>query len=422
MATLDAAGRKKFHATELEVDVARYSSMPADAMTPPLILVGGGLANGLIAYRLRQLRPDQPVLLLEQGEALGGTHTWSFHETDVPSPAREWLAPFIVRRWPAQQVIFPDRRRSFSTPYCSITSERFHEVLSQTLGDSVRLRTAVRAIRSDGVDLADGRSLAAAAVIDGRGRPPGTRLELGWQKFLGLEVMTREPHGLDAPIIMDATVPQVDGYRFLYVLPFGPKRLLIEDTHYSDSPGFDGGAYREEIVAYAAERGWRIAEVLGMEQGSLPIALDGDIDGLCADMRAIARSGLAAGLFHPTTGYSLPDAAALADRLAVAPVLDAETLPRLVGDHVRTLWRRRRLYRMLNRLLFKAAYQEERRGVLSHFYRLPQALVERFYADRLTPFDKVRILTGRPPIPISRALKTLLRPSAAGTLPLETRP
>ena len=38
----------------------------------PLVLAGGGLANGLIAWRLRQLRPELRVTLLEAGPTLGG--------------------------------------------------------------------------------------------------------------------------------------------------------------------------------------------------------------------------------------------------------------------------------------------------------------------------------------------------------------
>lgn len=395
--------------------------MALKSASPPLILVGGGLANGLIAYRLRELRPDVDVLVLESGESLGGRHTWSFHETDVPAATLSWLQPFVVRRWPGQEVRFADRRRSFSTPYCSIDSERFHDVVAEALGGDVRLGAPVASIRPDGVTLADGAAIAAAAVIDGRGQPPRRRLDLGWQKFLGLEVATSEPHGVELPIIMDATVPQTDGYRFLYVLPFGPKRLLIEDTHYSDAPGIDAAAYEAEILAYAARWGWRVAEIVGREQGSLPIALDGDIEGLCADMGAVARSGLAAGLFHPTTGYSLPDAAALAERIAAAPALDAATLPALAQDHARRLWRRRGFYRLLNRMLFHAAEPRERHRVLSHFYRLPQATVERFYADRLTLVDKARILTGRPPVPVGRAIRAMLLTTESGARVLEPR-
>lgn len=44
-----------------------------------VILVGAGLANGLIALRLRQLQPALKILLLESQAQPAGNHTWSFH-------------------------------------------------------------------------------------------------------------------------------------------------------------------------------------------------------------------------------------------------------------------------------------------------------------------------------------------------------
>lgn len=376
--------------------------------TTRIALVGGGLANALIAWRLAQTRPDVTVTLLERGPALGGEHTWSFHESDLPRATLSWLKPFIVHRWPGQEVLFPGRGRRFTTPYASITSQRLHEVVSSIPGLDIRLDWPVRRIAPGEIEGMDGEKLAVDAVIDGRGAVPRQALELGWQKFLGLEVRTRRPHGVALPVIMDATVPQSDGYRFVYLLPFGPDRILIEDTHYADGPGFDASAYRAEIEAYAAGRGWEIAEILRTEQGALPIALGGDVGKLFEAEPLIARSGLSAGLFHPTTGYSLPDAARLASRIADEPDLSAANLARLTRERSQMLWRRRRIYRVLNRMLFRGAGTDERAQILAHFYRLPQPLVERFYADRLTLADKIRILSGRPPIPVGRAIRAIL--------------
>jgi len=50
--------------------------------------------------------------------------------------------------------------------------------------------------------------------------------------------------------------------------------------------------------------------------------------------------------------------------------------------------------------------------VLQHFYRLPEATIGRFYAGRLNTWDAVRILTGAPPVPVTRALKAM--PSGRG--------
>ena len=63
---------------------------------------------------------------------------------------------------------------------------------------------------------------------------------------------------------------------------------------------------------------------------------------------------------------------------------------------------------MLDRMLFRAAEPEERYRVLEHFYRLDPRLVGRFYAGRSTMTDKARILTGKPPVPIGRAIGAIL--------------
>ena len=53
--------------------------------------------------------------------------------------------------------------------------------------------------------------------------------------------------------------------------------------------------------------------------------------------------------------------------------------------------------RMLTRMLFNAADPPQRWRVMQRFYRLPEPLIERFYAGRLTALDKLRIVTGKPP-------------------------
>jgi lycopene beta-cyclase len=389
-------------------------SIPPAPRSFDLLLAGGGLANGLIALRLRQQRPELRLALVEAGSSLGGDHTWSFFETDLTPAQRDWVAPLVAHRWDGYEVRFPARRRQLSSGYASVTSTRFHDHLSRELGEAVRLGAPVARLAPDGATLADGTELPAAAVIDGRGPDAAAELALGYQKFLGQEVLLEAPHGLTRPIVMDATVEQLDGYRFLYVLPFDGQRLLIEDTRYADGPALDKPALRQAIAAYAAAQGWRIRSVLREEEGVLPVALDGDIEAFWRARAATPQAGLRAALFHPTTGYSLPDALRLADAIAAAPVLDAAALDALVRRHSIALWRRRAFFRRLNRMLFRAARPGQRYRVLERFYGLPQPLIERFYAARPSLLDKLRILSGRPPVPIAAALPCLLERGRAG--------
>jgi lycopene beta-cyclase len=258
------------------------------------------------------------------------------------------------------------------------------------------------------VKLVDGRKLAAPLVIDARGPRRSSHLALGWQKFLGQEVRLATPHGLSRPVVMDASVPQIDGYRFVYLLPLGPDRVLIEDTRYADAPALDRVQLAKDIAAYAAGQGWSIAEVVREEVGVLPIALAGDIDAYWAEAPdEAADAGLRAALFHPTTGYSLPDAARQAELIAALPALHTAAARAAITAMSKQAWADRAYYRLLNRMLFRAAEPTQRYKVLQRFYRLPQPLIERFYAGQATWRDKLRILAGKPPVPIGRALRCL---------------
>lgn len=392
-------------------NVSRSTGPSAKPYAKPydLILAGGGLANGLIAWRLRTARPELRILVLEQDAQIGGNHTWSFHESDLDDAQRAWLAPLVSARWPRYEVIFPELKRTLDGGYASIASDDFAGVLTPILGDTLRTNTTIASLTPTSVTLVDGTVLHAGAVIDGRGPVHSDRLALGFQTFLGQEVRVDAPHGLTAPILMDASVAQQGGYRFVYVLPFGPDRMLIEDTHYVDAPERDPERLRANIAAYAAARGWRIVAVLREERGALPITLASDHDGYWDDLRGQPSSGLRAGLFHPTTGYSLPHAVRLAERIAQQPDLRAPALFAAIRAHATSEWRRQRFFRLLNRMLFLAGEADHRWRVMQRFYTLSAPLIARFYAGRPTLGDQLRVLSGKPPVPVGQAVAAALK-------------
>lgn len=378
-------------------------------MTYDLILAGGGLANGLIAWRLKQLRPELRVLCIEEQPHMGGNHTWSFHEGDLSAEQHRWLQPLVVQRWAAYDVHFPQRSRRLNSGYASITSERFADVIQADLGDALRTGQRITRLTPSAVVMESGEQLQALAVIDGRGVQPTVNMVLGQQAFLGQLLRLRAPHGLTAPIIMDARVAQYQGYRFVYVLPFTADTLLIEDTHYVDQHSFSAAQLRQHVAEYAAAQGWEIAECLREEQGVLPITLAGDFAGFWREAAGQPRSGLRAGLFHCTTGYSLPHAVRLADWIAAQPSLNAEAFDRGIRAMAQQAWNSQRFYRLLNRMLFLAGRPANRWQVMQRFYGLSEGLISRFYAGRSTLADKLRVLTGKPPVPINEAVKAAVR-------------
>ncbi|MEL7201092.1 MAG: lycopene beta-cyclase CrtY [Pseudomonadota bacterium] len=375
-------------------------------MKSDVVIAGGGLSGALIAWRLRVQHPGLAVTVVEQADRLGGNHTWSFHKTDLPSQTLAWMQAMVAHEWPRQQVRFPRHRRVLDTGYCSTTSERLHDCVAPLLGEGLLTGQKVSRVDADGVHLESGQHIAAGAVIDARGQRQSDALTIGFQKFLGQEIRFKQPHGLTVPIIMDATIPQDDGYRFVYVLPFSEDTALVEDTYYADGAALDRDAIRQRIADYCAGAGWAIDTIFREEDGVLPIALAGNIDEhLSAYPPGVGVAGLGAGLFHPLTGYSLPDAAALAERIAQETDHTGPALAALTRAHARERWRDRAFYRMLSRFLFYAAKPEGRHKVLERFYRLNGGLIERFYAAQSSKADKLRTLVGKPPVSFLKAVE-----------------
>lgn len=380
-----------------------------------LAILGGGLAGGLIALALAERQPELSLRLVESGDRFGGNHLWSFFDSDVAAADRWIIAPIVGHSWQGYDVAFPGHTRTLDATYNSVESERLDAVLRATLRPEALLtgRRVVEASASS-VQLDDGTRIEAKGVIDCRGPGDLALLQCGWQKFVGQELVLERPHGRTRPTVMDARVVQIDGYRFVYCLPLGPDRMFVEDTYYSDGSDIDAPVLRQRIRDYAEAQGWRIAEVAREERGVLPVAYGGDFDSYWDSTPPVAKAGMRAGLFHPLTGYSLPDAVRTAAAIAAAPDLSAASLAELTHGLARTTWGKRRFYRMLTAMLFRAAKPEARYRVLERFYRLDAGLIGRFYAGRSRWSDKARVLAGKPPVSVARAVRAIWDMQAGG--------
>ncbi len=394
-------------------------------------IVGGGLAGCLFALALAKARPDISLRIIERSDTLGGNHLWSFFGADIVAKDRPLIAPLVEHAWPGYHIAFPARARQFAMPYYTVSSERLDAHVRKVLPpEALMFGHQALAVSATAVVLDQGLRVEAGGVIDCRGGTSFTELDVGWQKFVGRELLLDQPHGVELPTVMDATVEQIDGYRFVYTLPTAADRMFVEDTYYSDTPSLDKRMLRRRIDAYAAEKGWKPSAMLGgighnldeddgardpwaggdarEEWGVLPVVIGGDFEAYWrGNGNRVAKGGVRAGLFHPTTGYSLPDAVRAAHLVALTSDLSGEALHDLLLGYSRRAWEARGFYRMLDAMLFRAAQPNERYKVLERFYGLDASLIGRFYAARSTLFDKARVLTGKPPVPIGRAIRAI---------------
>jgi lycopene beta-cyclase len=377
-----------------------------------VLLVGGGFQAGLCALAVLHARPDARLTIIEAGSRLGGNHTWSFHGSDVPPEATDWMAPLLQFTWSGYDVFFPDHTRTLRGDYASLTGEHLHSVVAERVSVAPQgrllLNRRVKGVDARGATLEDGRRLEAHLVIDCRG-PTAAPLTLGWQggwqKFVGIEVELSSPHGLTRPILMDARVEQRDGFRFLYVLPLSPSRLLVEDTAFSDDKHIDVSALRAGAEAYCQQHGWLIEETLRVEQGCLPMP----VTPVAVSRGPALAGGYAGGWFHPGTGYSTPIA------LRLACFVGSREPMEVVGDALTALSReiehQQRYALLLNELLFLKCPPDLRWDIFSRFYRQQEDLISRYYALQSDRTDRIRALFGRPPkgVSVVGALGPVLR-------------
>jgi len=362
------------------------------------LLVGGGLQNGLIAWLLLQRDPAARVALIEAEDCIGGNHTWSFHATDVPEHVQELVAPLAQHSWHEYQVHFPGIIRHVHLGYRSLHSGHLDRLLRTQFSSAPNARlllsSNVTEVHSDRVMLATGTELYGRTVIDARGPVLDStpKVRAGYQKFVGMELSLAAPARTPSPILMDACVPQEDGFRFFYVLPFSPDRVLIEDTRFSEDPTLDHAALETGIFQYAHERGYEVGHVLRRESGVLPMPYVARSAWSRAMPLAVGYGG---GFMHPATGYSFPVALRVA--LHVAECAPESPLGAGWDNLVRRHRTQYRFATFLNRLLFTAYSPEDRYHIFQQFYQQPDAAIGRFYRLELERSDMARMFTGTPP-------------------------
>ncbi len=377
-----------------------------------VIFIGGGLASCLKSLSLSLMAPHLRWLVLEKESAFLSDRTWSFHESewlDFVSHFKDVSALEAIKNlpdyyWPQQRVVFDTYERTLEAGYFTIRANSLNRKYLSMFSSSVLFNAQVSSVNrlehKTHVTLQSGalmRRVSCSKIYDTRPLSLNTpNQDCGYQKFLGQVVRTPQSFPFGAiPIIKDTRVAQLEGYRFIYVLPFDAHTTLIEDTRYADTPNIDTAAYRIEIARYLKEHGVAHYTVEHEESAALPIPLKNLY-------RSVLHTqpeafGMAASNFHYVTGYSMP-------YLIKSIVRDVHQVHCSWIERLRT-----QFYLALNRMLFFAAEPQDRLAIFRRFYRLPKGLIARFYAGKTTIFDAVRILVGRPPVSIAKAVKALLR-------------
>ena len=311
-----------------------------------------------------------------------------------------WFDPLVTKKWPGYFVKFPGLSRRVGIPYETISSESLREATVRLAGGTAGRQSLeivygepCEIVSPTGVKIGGSCRLDGPAVIDCRGcmASAAALKSVGYQSFIGHEYETSRGWPMAEPTLMDVRADQACGFEFLYELPFGPDRVLLEYTRFSEEPVCSADRAERLIATRLAEAGVDAAKLVRTERGCLPMPYAA----APGTERMSVAGGYAGGWYHAATGYSMPLAVRFADLVAkAAPEHIAAELAAVASRDAL----RRGFARFLNRLLFCLVQPTDRWKVFRRFYQvLSEDRISRFYAHQFNVADAARIVIGRPP-------------------------
>lgn len=264
----------------------------------------------------------------------------------APRPLEVWRPTYGL--WADQCAALPDG--TSVTPAATVWAGERRLSRGYAVLDNASLLAAVRRsgaravagrVASMGVDggravldLRDGTRIGCGAVVDASGwrrvlsggPPPGNRAE---QTAYGLVL----PAALAAPLVEPGDAVFMRWGRtpgwpsFLYAVPLPGGRTLLEETSLARRPGLPVPDLAARLTGRLAAAGVAAGDAVDVERVRFAVDVPP-----ARPRPGVAAFGVAAGMMHPATGYSVGDALvaapAVADALADALPLGADAAAR----------------------------------------------------------------------------------------------
>jgi lycopene beta-cyclase len=370
-----------------------------------LVIVGSTLTGCLTALKFRFSHPSLRILLIETGEDLGPNATWTFFETDVTPEALNWLKALTSRSWTEEKIHFSKFDRVISKQMFAIRSEDLHKAVKAALEDGLMLEAKVVKVSENFVVMNGGEVIEGKCLLDARNLdhlpPAGIN---GFHKSVGYDVKVEVPHGLTSALVMDADCPQLDGFRYFQILPWGDLRLFVREGYFSASNGLNFDRISRSVQSLVERQGFKVASIERQESSVVALPFTGGAMNLPTGTDLI-HIGVRGGFFNSATGNVLPDAVRVAEHLAALPELSTAKARESLMRFRKPVTSRQRFYRLLNRLVFFGSEPMQSHLLFRHLCELPSDTFERFCAGRSTWSDRLRILWRKPPVRFNRAIR-----------------
>lgn len=356
-----------------------------------VLIAGGGLAGCLAALALKRLRPEVPLLIVEERERFGGEGFRFLFRNELDGEGRSLVAPLVEQAWPGFYIAFPGLTRNLKAELGGFSPAALHRAMTASLDPKeYRLGVKAVAVRDDALVLDGGETIKAEGAIDARGAANLSMLELLYETRVERVATLAAPHRLDRPVLIDASPDQAAGFSFVQIFPLGEQRLRIAKALVSERARPDDAA-EARLDHYLGLRGWRVEHVEESIALSRPMPMGGDFASFWRIGGArVAKLGLRGGFLQPATGRSVADAARAALALAGARDFAGAALHDLIEEEARQLWKRRDFQRGTVAAI-AAARPDQRRALLERLYALEPGIIAGFHADRLGLIERKRV-------------------------------
>jgi len=375
-----------------------------------ILILGGGCAGLSLALRLAADGGNCPrTVILESRSHYFNDRTWCFWD-DGSAHLRE----LVQHRWPMVTLTHEGRQVSVdchTTPYAMIPAENFYAHAIAKLGNTARVTLAMNEPvigepRKEGglwrVETRCGSRYAKRLIDTRPQRVPERGAAVLWQSFCGHEIECRaDRFDPDVAELMDFLPSKNGRIIFLYLLPFSPRRALVEVTVFAPDP-LGSGELAEELAAFIRRQvGDSNYAVLRSEQGVLPMgqaAFDRD-----ADVSHV-RVGVAAGSARAASGFAFQRIQRWANACAAELIAGQPPL-----SHPPDPWITRAMDALFLRVL--RAHPERAPELFLALFALqdPRRII-RFMSDHAVMADYAAIILALPPWLFLREIPRVLWP------------
>ena len=365
-------------------------------MVADVVIAGSGPAGLAAAGACGRL--GLSVLVVAPEPAAVWPASYGMWRDEVPRSADSaWLTPC----WPSVEVRFgADDARRLHRAYGRVDNAALRQSL--LAGADVRflaaralavahdpqgstVQTDRGSVRATVVVDASG---ASGALLDGAGAP--SRFQAAWGEIVDTDDLDPSaPRWMDFTPVAGLNAPPT----FLYALPLGGSRWLVEETSLARRPALGFDVVRGRLHRRLAAEGVRVRATQGTERVWIPL------DTPAPRPQRTVAFGAAAGMIHPSTGYSLARALQTAPSLADALVEGLLTSPAAAARLAwAAIWPTPRLAARELHLYGAGVVSGLDQGETNAFFRaffetLPPDVIAAWLSDSLPPFALVAAMT-----------------------------